>query len=44
MIGLLAEEEFAILETNTSGAQPMPIRVLNIMHPNRSKSPWNDKD
>jgi hypothetical protein len=34
----MAEEEFTILETNTSGSQPMPIRVLKVMHPNGSES------
>ena len=38
MIRLVAEEQLAILEADASGAQPMPIRVLEIMHSDESKS------
>ena len=38
MIRLVAEEKLAILEADAGGAQPMPIRVLEVMNPNGSKS------
>jgi hypothetical protein len=38
MIGFVAEEELAILKADADGSKPMPIRVLEIMDPNGSKS------
>jgi hypothetical protein len=38
VIGLVAEENLAILETNTRSAQPVPIRVLEVMNPDGSQS------
>ena len=38
MIRFVAKEELAILEADAGGAQSMTIRVLEVVHPDRSES------